>query len=117
MGEQRLVGADDVLPGGQRLEHEAAGDARAAHQLDHDVDRRVVEDTARVADQNPARQLHAAIATRVDVGDAHQIERHAEPIADRGALALQQLHDSGADRAEADQSDADGLLSHAVSPR
>ena len=64
----------------------------------------------------PRPTLHAAVACRVDVGDAHQIERDAERGAICGAVALQQLHDAGADRAEADQPDAHGSLAHATHP-
>ena len=112
VGEQRLVGGDDVLVAGDRFEHEAARRVGAAHELDDDVDGRIVEHGARVGDQDAAGELHAAVALGVDVGDPHQVEADAERVADAGAVALQELDDAGPDRAEADQADADGLLAH-----
>ena len=38
-GQQRLVGGDDVLAGGQQVEHGPPGPVDAADQLDGDVDR------------------------------------------------------------------------------
>ena len=43
-GEQRLVGGDDVLAVGDRLEHERARRLDAADQLDDDVDVRIARD-------------------------------------------------------------------------
>jgi hypothetical protein len=37
-GQQRLVGGDHVLAGGNRFEHQRLGNAVAADQLDDDVD-------------------------------------------------------------------------------
>jgi hypothetical protein len=49
-GQQRLVGGDHVLAGGNGFHHQRAGDAVAADQLDDDVDVGVGDDGARVAD-------------------------------------------------------------------
>jgi hypothetical protein len=48
-GQQRLVGGDHVLAGGNGLQHQRLGDAVAADQLDDDVDVGVGDDTARAS--------------------------------------------------------------------
>ena len=47
--QQRLVGGDHMLAGANRLQHQGAGDAVAADQLDHDVDLGVGDHRPRVA--------------------------------------------------------------------
>jgi hypothetical protein len=103
VGEERLVRGDDVLSGRDRFIDETPRHAGPADELDHHVDRRVVEDEARVGDEHALRQAHAAVALGLDVGDAHEVDRAADLLGDRRAIALQELHDTRADRAEADQ--------------
>src|SRR5262249_18935316 len=112
MCEQRLVGGDHVLFAVDGLEHEAPRRAGAAHELDDDVDGRIVEHDAPVGHQHATPELDAAIACGVDVGDADQVDADADFVADRSTLAVQQVDPAGADGPEADEADADGLLPH-----
>src|SRR4029453_3964578 len=86
-------------------------------QLDDEVHGGIVDQPVRVGVEAHAGEVHAAVAREVEIGDAHQLERHAEPRADHVRVALQHLHDADADRAEADQADADGRLLHTPASR
>ena len=102
VGEERLVGGDHVLAGGERLEDERARRLEAADQLDHDLDLRVVEHPVGVADQRQPRQVEPLARPRqVGVGDAAKHEPAARALLHLGAVALQDLDDAAAHRAEA----------------
>ena len=107
--EQRLVRGDHMLAVGDRLQHQLARDAIAADQLDHDVDRRVVDhfpgvggDCGPVSDQLPRPR---EILVR-DLDDAD-----AAPGAALDFLLVAREHVPGAaaDRAYAQQPDADRI--------
>src|SRR5205814_7955638 len=65
LGQQRLVGGDDVLAGGQGVEHDLPGDAGATDQLDDDVDGRVGEGGGRVGGEQVAGEFDGAGLVRV----------------------------------------------------
>ena len=76
-GEQRLVGGDDVLAGGEQVEHGLPGPVGAADDLDGDVDRRVVEDRAQVGGDQLRGDDRIARLVGVADDDAAQHERPA----------------------------------------
>ncbi len=108
VGEQRLVGGDHVLAGGERLQDEGPRRLEPADQLDHDMDRRIVENPRGVRRHRQPGQVEAfAAAGDVDVGDRAELQPAAGALLEGGALRVEELHDAGADRAEAEQSDPD----------
>ena len=107
--EQRLVGGDDVLARGDRLEHQRPGDAGAADQLDDDVDLRagdhragIGEHLGRVADQG-------AGARGVEVGDVADADLAPGAAPDLLLVALEDGEGAAADDAGAEQPDLDRL--------
>ena len=107
VGEQRLVGGDHVLAGGERAQDEGARRLESAHQLDDDVHAGVAEHAADVAGHRQGRQVEAlARAGEIGVGDGGQREAAAGALLEHRALRGEDLHDAGADGAEAQQADA-----------
>jgi hypothetical protein len=101
VGEQLLVGGHDVAPGAHRAQHVVARGLEAADQLDDEV--AAVEDLLEV----PARARQHARDLRAQAGDRGDVVR---------ALAEQRL-ERAADRAVAQQADAEALRAHASTSR
>ena len=93
LGEQQLVGGDDVLAGAHRAQHVVARRVDAADQLDDQVG--AGEDLVEVA----ARAREHAAELRPQAGDRD----------DRVGALLEQRRERGADRAVAEQADAKRL--------
>ncbi len=109
MGEQRLVGGDDMLAVGDRFELQVLGDRGAADQLDDDVDlgrahhlEGIAVDACPVADLAP-RELIGAL------GDLGDLDRPAGAPLDLVRVAIQDFPGTAADRADAEQADTDGF--------
>ena len=119
MREQRLVGSDDVLTGGERAQDEGARRLEAAHELDDDVDRRVRQHLRRVTDHR--QRLEIQTFTRSDevgVGDGRQGEPTPGALFEHRSLRGENLHDAGADGAQAQQSDSNVVdARHRGAPR
>ncbi len=113
--QQRLVGGDDVLALGHRLEQEPLGRIVAPDQLDDDVDRGLVDDLAGVRGEDPGGQRDAAVGCEVEVRDLHQGERDAEALADHAGIGREDLGHASPDGAEPDQADCDAVF-HEVGP-
>ena len=111
LGQQRLVGGDDVLAGRQQIEHGLPGPVDAADQLDDDVDGRVVRAPSRrsVVSSSRGRATGRGLC-RVADDDAAQHQRPAGPGRQALGLFEQQLGHAAADGAAADQGDVQGLV-------
>jgi hypothetical protein len=109
-GQQRLVGGDHMLAGGDGLEHQRARDAVAADQLDHDVDRRLGDHRARIGHHPHALARRRARARSTSRSATIAISIAAPGAApDLLAVALQHAEGAAADGADAEQADLDGL--------
>ena len=60
LGQQRLVGGDDMLAGLEAVEHDLQGRLDAPHQLDDDLDFRVVDQSADLVREPDAVERDAA---------------------------------------------------------
>jgi len=110
VGEQRLVGGDHVLAGGERAQDERARGLESAHQLDHDVHAGVAEHAAGVAGHRQGRQVEAlARAGEIGVGDGGEGEPAPGALLEDRPTRLEDLDDAAADGAEAEQCDPDVL--------
>ena len=107
--EQRLVGGDDVLAGGDRLEHQAPGDAGAADQLDDDVDLRMGDDGACVGDDLGRAASQLSRPRQVEIGDVRDADLAAGTAADLFLVALQHGEGAAADDAGAEQAGLERL--------
>jgi hypothetical protein len=107
--EQRLVGGDHMLAGGNRLHHERARDAVAADQLDDDVDCRIGDDLARIVDHADTLADNRPYTGGVEVGDRRDLEAAPGAAPDLLLVAAQHLEGATADGADAEQADLDRL--------
>ena len=105
--QQRLVGSHDVFAFGNGLQHQGLGGRRATDQLDHDVDRRVGDDAARVVDHLRRVADDAACARKVEVGHRGDADLTPGAALDLFLIALQHFECAAADRADAEQADLD----------
>jgi hypothetical protein len=107
--QQRLVGRDHMLAGGNGFHHQGLGDAVAADQLDDDVDVGVGNDGAAVGHHLHVGADDAAGALGVQVGHHGDLDAAAGAAADLCLVAGQHLEGAAADGADAEQADLDGL--------
>ncbi len=99
--QQRLVGGDHGLPGGERrLDRALGGIAGAAHQLDKHVDAAIARERNRVGDLAHLREIERRVPRRVLRSIGHEIDRPAGPFGDGVAGAQEHRGDGGADRAQ-----------------
>ena len=106
--EQRFVGGHHVLAGGHRAQDEGARRLEPPDQLDHDLDRGVVEHADGVRDHGQAREVEAVSGPReVGVGDGRQGEPGPRALFQDLPVGLQDLDHAAADRAEPEQPDLD----------
>jgi hypothetical protein len=104
LGEQRLVGGDDVGAGVDGLQDVAACRFDAADQLDHDVgaeDQRVG-----VGGEEFLGQIDRARSVEVAHQDADEFQARAHPVGEFVAVVEQQARHLGSDRTTAEQGDA-----------
>jgi len=99
--EQGLVRRDHVLAVRNRIQHQVARDARAADQLDDDVDVRRTRDRVGVRHHLGFTPQQAARALYRLVGDAGDADRPPRPAPDLARVAPQHLPGAAADRADA----------------
>ena len=104
-GEQRLVGGDHRLAGGERRGEDRLH-RRAAGDLDDDVDVGIADQVERPIGERNAGGERPAILGQVAHGDPRHAEAHAVAIGDGGVLALDHLEQPAADGAAADHADA-----------
>jgi len=87
-----------------------------ADQLDHDLNRGVVEHAGGLLDHGQAAEVEAVSGPReVGVGDGRQGEPGPRALFQDLPVGLQDLHHTAADRAESEQPDLD--VAHACSSR
>ncbi len=103
LGQQRFVGRHHVLALAQRGQDRLFGEAFAAHHFNDDVDFRVLQDLARIADENTGPKGDAPIGGLVQVGDIFELERNAGVRFEQVLLLDQQTRHAGSDRAASDQ--------------
>ncbi len=96
-----------MLASAQGLEDKSARWLHAAHELNDDVHRGVVDESPRVVYENSLGQLDAAVAAGVEVGDAGQSNRKPQPVLMGLRTLPQQPHDTGTYGAVTDYAYAD----------
>ena len=109
--EQLLVGGDDGDTALEQLAQVAERRFDAAHDLGHDLDRRVVADVLEAVGQQPGR-CALALAARVAHERAHDPDRPAGNALDDVCALAQQPVDRRADGAVAEQADAERFRGH-----
>ena len=110
-GEQRLVGGDDVLAGGDRGQQVLARGLVAADELEHDLDLGIGEHGFDVGGDQRRRHVDETRLVRFADDDLLDLDGGAaEALANGVGVIGEQLHDAGADITEAEQ--ADGNLAH-----
>ena len=108
-GQQRLVGGDDVLARAQRGLHQPARDAaRAADQLDHDVDVGRGGERQRILLPAHAGEVDVALLGLAARAHRDQLERPAAAQRQQPAVLGQKLDDACAHGAEAGDADFEG---------
>ncbi len=91
-GDQRLVGGDDMLAGAQRRLDQALGDAaRAADQLDDDVDVRRRGQRQRVVFPAQPREIDVALLGLERARDGHELEPPAAAQRQQAVVLGEQL--------------------------
>ena len=110
MGQQRLVGGDHVLPGGDGSFHRRLGRAfRAADELHHAIDLARGGQGDGIVEPGHAGEIEAAVAglvARGDGGDAHLAPRGGS---DGFGTASHHPDDGSADGAETGDAEAEAL--------
>ena len=101
-GEQSLVGGDDMLAAGDRLEDEGPGRFDAADQFDDDIDGGVGEDVVGIPAEDDVAELSGERGD-IDVGDPGKDDVGADLPAQPLLLFEQSLGKTAADGAEADK--------------
>ena len=109
--EQRLVGGDDMLSGGDRIEHKRACRRHAADQLAHDIDVGMRDDNRRVVGQVDSGHTARRVARAIERarGDPRNADRASRAPRDFLLVAAEHVEYALADRAEADERDLERL--------
>ena len=106
VGEQRLVGGDDVLALGDGFFHQRLRRAfGTADHLGHHIDVGQIGQRQRIIDPMQFLEVGAAILVAVARGDRHHLDRARTMQAQDLGILGQQLDDARADRAEAGDAD------------
>ena len=105
LGQQRLVGRDDVLAAFQQLEHDRPGRLQAADQLSDHLNVRIFGHLPQVVCQYPSRQRDTANPVHVAIHDLFQLESPARVAADPCGVLQQDLGHACADRPHTDDGD------------
>jgi len=108
-GEQRLVGRDHVLAGGDGFEHQRLGNAVAADQLNDDINVRVGDDGAGVAHHLHVRTHHAAGTDDIQVGHHGDGNAPAGAALDLFLVAREHIEYAAANGADAEEAYLDGF--------
>jgi len=108
-GEQRLVGGDNVLARGDRLEHERLRDAGAADELDDHIDVAAPDHHARIGQHLGRVARHGPGARRVEIGHVRDADLAPGAPSDLFLVALQHGERATADHPRAEQPHEDRL--------
>ena len=110
LGEQRLVGGDDRLAGGERRFDRAAGRPFvAADQLDEEIDRRRARQRHRIVDPIVETEIEAARLVAVARAHPGDDDGPAGAARQRPLLAFEQADDGRPHRAETGDADTQGF--------
>ena len=104
-GQQRLVGGDDVLAGGDRRQHQFARDARAADQLDHRVEVASRDQGTGVVDDLGTALGDRIRALAIKVGDVRDPDLASGPALDLVLVPAEHREGAAADDSGAEQAD------------
>ena len=112
-GEQGLVGGDDMLAVGDRLQDEAARGLDAADQFHDDVDVRMLEHDAGICGEVHLRVAgELARALLCDIGDPSDADRAPRAPGDLFLVPAEHCPGAQAYRADAEESDLQRLHSN-----
>lgn len=75
LAQQRLVGGDDILAGGQRVEHQFPCRAEAPDQLDDDIHIGVTGDRGGIVGQDLGGEVDFPRFVEIADGDSRQLDR------------------------------------------
>ena len=114
LGQQCLVGGDDILAGPEHLELKVLGDGCATDQFHRDADALVVQKGVDVTAQDPLGQLHRARRRRVQIHHRRQLQTDAHLGGDGIGFFTDYFGHTGSDRAETSQPDSYAFLFHPI---
>ena len=117
LGEQRLVGRDDVLLAAleRRLDRRLGRAVLAADQLDEDGDRGIGREFHRIVEPADAGDAHAARLVALARRHARDLDRPPHRLGEPGGVRLDEVEQAGADRAEAGDAEGEWRV-HAAGP-
>ncbi len=111
LGDQGLVGGDDVLAIVQRRQHQFARRAEAADEFDDDVDGGIVDDFKGIGGEPDAFGIADAGAVQVQAGGGDDLDRASGTAGDFPGVALEHADSAAAHGPNAQQADLDGFQS------
>ena len=106
LGQQGLVGRDQVLPLLHRLQAERSGHAGPADQLHHDIHLGVVDHLHGVGGEQLG--VHGDPG-RARLGDPADAQPRPDPPVQQGGMVLEELHYARSDRAHPQDANVDGF--------
>ena len=107
VGQQSLVGRNDVLAGFQCSENERLRRRRSPDEFDDDVDRRVVQCNVRIGRDNSGREFDSPYFVEVANDDRAKHQRPARPLGESVAVIEEQFRHAGADGTAAENRNAE----------
>ena len=110
--QQGLVGGDHRLAVGEGLGHQVVGGVDAAHELDDDVDGRVVDHRVRVVGEVRRGEVDGPGLGQVTDRDRADLERDPGPLGDLLAATVDQADERAAHHAASQQPDPDPRRCH-----
>ena len=113
LGQERLVGRDDVLARRQRGEHIVECRLGSAHRLDNDVDVGVVDHLRHIRRQPDAVQAAVTRLFQVAHGRPGPANSAAGPAGDPVGVLGQEASHTGSHGSQADHADGDVFHSQA----
>ena len=108
--QKSLVCRNNVFVSVERFFYQSFSVRRAANQLDNDGDFRVVDNIVCGIGENFHRLGNAAVARRVEVGDARQNQVNAAALSHELLLVEQKFRNSRPDGSESNQSNFNGFF-------
>jgi hypothetical protein len=103
LGEESLVAGDDDFPAADGFEDEFARFLDAAHQFDHDLDCRIIEQIAPTFGEQAGRDQHGSFLGRIFHCDLPDDEIAPDPFTEKHPVFFQIEENSGADRSKSGQ--------------
>ena len=107
--EQRLVAGDDHFSPLDRPENQPQAFVLLPHQLDHDLNRRIIEQLLPPRRQQTRRHAHPAIPRHVAHRDLFHLQLTPQTLPQQGTIQRQVLEDTRADITHSSESDSEGL--------